>query len=139
MTGPLPLRLDSPARAPARAPAPRDDATEDTGGGGRLLCGGCGNPITHPRHRIERGGAHEHGRINPAGFSFHLGCFAAAPGVALLGPPSTEHTWFPGYAWRIALCGACRDQLGWRFQDGGGDVFFGLILGRLVPEDGPEV
>lgn len=132
-------RLERPATKPTpTAPAVRSDqSSEDDAdyAGGRLLCAGCRAVITHRRERVERGGAHEHGRINPAGFSFHLACFAAAPGAATLGPATREHTWFPGYAWRIALCGGCGEQLGWRFE-AGADRFFGLIVGRLVPEHG---
>lgn len=28
---------------------------------------------------------------------------------------STEDSWFPGYAWRIASCGECASHLGWLF------------------------
>ena len=31
--------------------------------------------------------------------------------VMLLGRPSQEHSWFPGYAWTIANCGACGSHL----------------------------
>ena len=36
--------------------------------------------------------------------------------VSAPGPPqqSTEHSWFPGYAWTIALCTRCGAHLGWR-------------------------
>lgn len=29
--------------------------------------------------------------------------------------PSTEFSWFPGYAWQIALCKRCQIHIGWRF------------------------
>uniref|UniRef100_A0A336K518 CSON000081 protein n=1 Tax=Culicoides sonorensis TaxID=179676 RepID=A0A336K518_CULSO len=29
--------------------------------------------------------------------------------------PSTEFTWFPGYAWQILLCNGCHVHLGWKF------------------------
>ena len=28
---------------------------------------------------------------------------------------STEDSWFPGYAWRVASCGECASHLGWLF------------------------
>ena len=46
------------------------------------------------------------------------------------GEPTTEHSWFPGYTWRIALCSRCRNHLGWLFQ-GHGEGFYGLILTQL--------
>ncbi|XP_055534026.1 protein cereblon-like [Wyeomyia smithii] len=29
--------------------------------------------------------------------------------------PTTEFSWFPGYAWQITLCANCREHLGWKF------------------------
>ncbi|XP_076242249.1 E3 ubiquitin ligase component cereblon [Calliopsis andreniformis] len=31
-------------------------------------------------------------------------------------PPSTEYTWFPGYAWVIAACKNCHAHMGWEFR-----------------------
>ncbi|XP_076631349.1 E3 ubiquitin ligase component cereblon isoform X1 [Colletes latitarsis] len=31
------------------------------------------------------------------------------------GAPSTEYTWFPGYAWTIATCKCCGTHMGWKF------------------------
>lgn len=41
------------------------------------------------------------------------------------------YTWFPGYAWRLALCAKCGLHLGWHYRSSGDD-FFGLILNRLT-------
>ncbi|KAK2587505.1 hypothetical protein KPH14_003204 [Odynerus spinipes] len=30
-------------------------------------------------------------------------------------PPSTEYSWFPGYAWTIANCKNCYSHMGWKF------------------------
>ena len=106
--------------------------------GERLLCLACGHPITSLRERISAGGAHQHTFANPAGFVFRIGCFGRAPGCVQSGPPPTlEHTWFPGRAWRCALCGGCRTHLGWAFQDGNSG-FFGLILDRLLETGGQD-
>lgn len=98
---------------------------------GRLCCRQCGARITRETHRIERGGAHSHTFTNPHQIPFTLGCFTTADGCRCQGHASMEHTWFPGYAWRIALCSACSNHLGWRFENGG-ERFFGLILDQLV-------
>ena len=103
----------------------------------RLLCLACGHPITSLRERISAGGAHQHTFANPAGFVFRIGCFGRAPGCAQAGTPTLEHTWFPGRAWRYALCGGCRTHLGWAFQDGRSG-FFGLILDRLLETGGQD-
>lgn len=35
--------------------------------------------------------------------------------IELNGDPSTEDSWFPGYAWTIVHCQRCYNHLGWRF------------------------
>ena len=94
-------------------------------------CGRCAAAITSQRHRIAVHGSHEHRFVNPAGFLFHIGCFAEAIGCAIVGPSSLEYPWFPGYAWRFALCGQCGRHLGWHFRSDGSEGFFGLILDRM--------
>jgi hypothetical protein len=96
-----------------------------------LHCLACGNRVTRQADRIEVSGAHEHSCTNPYGIRFHIGCFREAPGVAGIGESSGAHTWFPGYCWRIVVCGHCSTHLGWGFHSMGGDRFFGLILDRL--------
>lgn len=100
-----------------------------------ILCAACRHRLTSERQRISVGDSHEHRFFNPHGFLFHIGCFRAAPGCAVSGVPSMEFTWFPGYAWRFALCGGCGEHLGWRFESADAATFFGLILNRLVVSD----
>ncbi len=95
-----------------------------------ILCRECAHTITRSSHLIERQGAHEHTFRNPAGYSFHLLCYQQAEGCLCSGTPTTEASWFLGYAWSFALCGACHTHLGWRFSDGD-ETFFGLIATRL--------
>lgn len=97
----------------------------------RLFCACCRHPVTGQEQRIAMLGAHAHTCTNPQGLTFHLGCFREAPGAAAVGPATTEHTWFPGYAWRVAACARCGVHLGWRFEgsDGG---FYGLIVKQLT-------
>jgi hypothetical protein len=80
---------------------------------------------------IDVGGAHRHSFVNPAGVTFEIGCFREAPGCMVEGEPTTELTWFAGFAWSYALCANCRAHLGWCYE-GEGARFFGLILARLV-------
>ena len=95
-----------------------------------IVCAACGAVITSAGHRIPVSGAHEHRFMNPAGILFHIGCFAHAIGCTIVGPDSLEYPWFPGFAWRFALCGSCGQHLGWHFRTTR-ESFFGLILDRL--------
>ncbi len=96
-----------------------------------LVCATCDHGITSAASRTERSGAHAHAFANPEGQRFEIGCFAAAPGVVLVGYEILAYTWFPGFAWTVALCARCALQLGWRYRSEAGAVFFGLILERL--------
>lgn len=97
----------------------------------RLFCAACRHPVTHQDECIHVQGAHEHRHTNPHGVTYHFGCFRAAAGCAAIGELTTEYTWFPGYAWRIAMCANCHVHLGWRFQTEA-DLFHGLIIKRLT-------
>lgn len=99
----------------------------------RLFCARCRHTITHQNQQIEANGAHTHAFINPHGLTFHIGCFRDAPGCTPLGAPTTEFTWFPGYAWRVADCAKCAVHLGWLFTSSS-DAFYGLIVDRLTSE-----
>lgn len=97
----------------------------------RLFCAACKLPVTDQNQRIAMLGAHAHSCVNPHGLTFHIGCFREAPGCAVAGEATTEHTWFPGYAWRVAACGRCGTHLGWQFEGGNGG-FYGLIVRQLT-------
>lgn len=75
-------------------------------------------------------GSHEHEFMNPAAIRYVVQCFASAPGCVGEGDPSSVWSWFPGFAWRIEACGACREHLGWSFH--GSRTFFALVKERLV-------
>jgi hypothetical protein len=97
----------------------------------RLFCALCGHPITHQDERIPVNGSHEHTCTNPVGHAFGIGCFHEAAGCVAIGEATEAHTWFKGYAWRIAICASCEHHVGWRFE-APTDYFHGLILDRLT-------
>jgi hypothetical protein len=101
---------------------PDDDAA--------VRCAVCDHAITERAYRCERSGAHEHTFVNPAGFSFRIGCYVAAAGCTYVGVPSAAFSWFPGWKWQIAACGRCRAHVGWLFRLAG-DQFHGLIVAAL--------
>lgn len=111
--------------------APEVEARTRAAPDAMLRCRRCDHAITPAAARVSRAGAHVHTRINPDGWVYQLGCFAEAPGCVTTGPATTEHTWFVGHAWRVALCAACGEHLGWRFE-AAADAFWGLILERLA-------
>lgn len=95
-----------------------------------VRCAACGSIVALGSDRVERHGASEHDRVNPAGFVFRIACFVRADGATLVGPPSMEFAWFPRAPWRVARCGACGVHLGWWF--GGDAPFFGLDVRAIV-------
>jgi hypothetical protein len=131
IVGAMFLLHDPPKTAVPAAPDAAGEPAATAASDPALVCAACAAPITHARYRIAVLGAHEHRCLNPAGLLFHIGCFALAIGCRTLGPASSEYTWFPGYLWRLALCGACGQHLGWHFRAESGDAFFGLVLDRL--------
>ncbi|KAL4560283.1 hypothetical protein LXL04_032433 [Taraxacum kok-saghyz] len=53
--------------------------------------------------------------VNPSGFVHEIMTLLKANGLALIGVPTEEYSWFPGYAWTIAYCATCEYQMGWLF------------------------
>ncbi len=123
------LLLQRPEPPPPPPEAEREQDTEE-GLDPVLRCAACEHPVTRPRHRVARQGAHQHTFVNPAGVVFEVACFAEAEGALALGAPTRHFTWFAAYAWRYAHCGGCGAHLGWRFE--GPEPFWGLIRPRLA-------
>jgi cereblon len=53
--------------------------------------------------------------VNPGGHVHETLTVYRAKNLRLTGTPSTEYSWFPGYAWTIAECGRCYNHIGWKF------------------------
>ncbi|KAL2940089.1 Protein cereblon [Bienertia sinuspersici] len=53
--------------------------------------------------------------VNPSGFVHEIMTLYKANGLALIGQPREEYSWFPGYAWTIANCATCERHMGWLF------------------------
>jgi len=98
-----------------------------------ILCRNCKNEITSAEFTTAFNGQHAHIFKNPAGLTFHIGCFSRAWGCIVYGIPTYEYTWFAGFSWSVALCSNCLTHLGWHYQSGG-NSFFGLILANLVKD-----
>ena len=118
-----------------RAPGAAVEAREEDGGAARrgvYACRACGAFVAPADAAIPVNGAHLHTFFNPGGFVYAIGCFAAAPGLSPRGGPDASFSWFPGYAWTVAVCAACLAHLGWSYSAPGKTGFFGLIIARLV-------
>ena len=68
---------------------------------------------------------------NPHGRVFEVLALRSVTGVRIVGEPTSDATWFRGYAWSVALCTSCLTHLGWRFDASAPDAdprtFFALI------------
>jgi hypothetical protein len=133
MSTPFLLQRDRDRPADVREPERRDAPDDDDGR--ILVCAACLQAVTTTSARIEMSGGHAHTFSNPHGIVFHIGCFAVAPGCGVASESSTLHTWFPGYAWQIAVCRGCGEHLGWLFRSGD-SCFHGLIFDRLAETEG---
>ena len=104
-------RGDAPGADPDTDVVEQDD--EDDG----LRCRSCGRVVAWRRDVFAMGppGAVQM-QINPHGYLHEFVTVRRAVGLRIVGPGTTEHTWFPGYAWSIAYCAGCGAHIGWRFD-----------------------
>lgn len=136
---PLARQKIDPGPAPGAAPAgaPASDEIASARRGGWVACAACRGFVAEGRARFSVGGAHSHSFINPAGLIFRVSCFDAAPGVVSVGEASDDFTWFAGFAWRVALCRACGEHLGWSYHRLAA-AFVALIDDRIIEARAPD-
>lgn len=53
--------------------------------------------------------------VNPDGYLHDTMTLINATNLVLVSTPSTDYSWFPGYAWSIAVCANCHKHIGWQF------------------------
>ncbi|XP_044464519.1 uncharacterized protein LOC123195027 [Mangifera indica] len=53
--------------------------------------------------------------VNSGGYVHEIMTLYKTNGLSLEDHAYTEYSWFPGYAWTIARCGACENHMGWLF------------------------
>jgi cereblon len=109
---------------------------EITEGEEAFLCYLCKTKITEKKYIIKvSGNTPYHSFINPYGFSYNVITVSYCEMVREDSVPVSEHTWFPGYAWRILSCAHCSEHLGWRFISVKEKIptsFYGLIRDKLI-------
>jgi len=76
--------------------------------------------------------------VNPGGYVHETLTLYKAKNLSLIGEPSTEYSWFPGYAWTICQCRFCDSHMGWKFTASSGSLvpkkFWGLSRRSLMPQ-----
>jgi hypothetical protein len=133
------LRLRDDKTAPFRGRSPsRDPQSDGEAERLRMLCRGCKTPISDRSFVFGPAGAPPvQVFTNPEGRVCEVLTVHRAESLLFVGPATTEHTWFVGYAWRVALCAQCLRHLGWRYEavaEALPPVFFGLLSSELVEE-----
>ncbi|XP_026466824.1 protein cereblon-like [Ctenocephalides felis] len=81
-----------------------------------LCCKNCQSKIakTSDLFAMSNDGIQSH-YCNPEGWIHETFTVMRASEVRLHGHKSTRASWFPGYAWTIALCKSCNQHVGWQF------------------------
>ena len=76
--------------------------------------------------------------VNPGGYVHETLTLYKAKNLSLIGAPSTEYSWFPGYAWTICQCRYCDSHMGWKFKATKPNMvpkkFWGLSRRSLRPQ-----
>ena len=118
--------------SPSSGEAPAQDEAPPA-----LVCRACGTAISREDavFSAAQGGA-VGVYANPGGWLRRVVTVRWAENLRLVGEPTEEFTWFPGFAWRVAECGGCGQHLGWRYDDPAG--FHGLVLDRLREGDAED-
>lgn len=83
-----------------------------------FLCKRCNNKISMYNDIFSMSKGNLAGNYcNPAGYIHETICFykVIESSTRMIDRPSTDFSWFPGYAWQIALCSKCSTHVGWKF------------------------
>uniref|UniRef100_A0A5K3F0F9 Protein cereblon n=2 Tax=Mesocestoides corti TaxID=53468 RepID=A0A5K3F0F9_MESCO len=104
-----------------------------------LACSFCNANITSQKDVIclaQEGSMQAY--VNPQGFIFDMLTLSTVQtgAIDLIGEPSDQYSWFPGYAWTIAQCAGCQSHMGWQFTATNADLrprmFWGIKRQALV-------
>ncbi|XP_022907775.1 protein cereblon isoform X2 [Onthophagus taurus] len=106
-----------------------------------LSCGKCRIGIAFQRDifAMSKDGIQSN-YCNPGGNVYETVTVMEATNFTLVGESSKQFSWFPGYAWTIMQCAACRSHLGWQFtsKNHHPQRFFGLAHScldiKIVPK-----
>ncbi len=106
----------------------------------RIVCAGCGATVSTEFDLagiMSRPIRKEY--QNTQGFKCEVLTVASATNVAPTTEPTSDFTWFEGYAWSVVQCLRCSAHLGWKYSAVSPEVdplsFFGLIADRVAKAD----
>ncbi|XP_039263434.2 protein cereblon-like [Styela clava] len=102
-------------------------------------CMHCGNHITEKKHLFNMSvSGPMDAYVNPSGHIHETLTVYLSQGLVRVSRPSTEHSWFPGYAWTICECASCGRHMGWKFTATKDSLtpknFWGLTRSSLSPK-----
>lgn len=81
-----------------------------------LACRRCSKQLGDQQHIFSMSKEGPQGAfVNPGGHVHETLTLYKAKNLRLVGQPSTEYSWFPGYAWTITECLGCWNHIGWKF------------------------
>uniref|UniRef100_A0A0B6Z8Q2 Protein cereblon n=1 Tax=Arion vulgaris TaxID=1028688 RepID=A0A0B6Z8Q2_9EUPU len=81
-----------------------------------LCCDSCQEEIANKKHVFSMSREGPLGAyVNPGGHVHEMFTVLSVKNLENVGFASTEHSWFPGYAWTIVQCRGCNSHMGWMF------------------------
>ena len=81
-----------------------------------LVCKRCSKQLGDQRNIFSMSKEGPQGAfVNPGGHVHETLTLYKTKNLRLVGQPSTEYSWFPGYAWTITECLGCWSHIGWKF------------------------
>ncbi|CAH2056000.1 unnamed protein product, partial [Iphiclides podalirius] len=103
-----------------------------------LCCAACMSEVARREHILAMSSEGVHANFtNLGGYMHDVVTVSRASNTRLSGRPSADYSWFPGYAWTIAVCRSCATHLGWRFDAIKRNLrplrFFGLCRNYMQP------
>ncbi|XP_076254552.1 E3 ubiquitin ligase component cereblon isoform X2 [Rhynchophorus ferrugineus] len=111
--------------------------------GRTMCCDNCNALITDPSKVfvMSKDGTQSN-YVNPGGHVYETVTVLSAINFQLVGDPSRQFSWFPGYAWTIIQCIYCNKHLGWKFTSNNlsPKEFFGLAKSgfKVMSQDPPD-
>ncbi|KAL3270849.1 hypothetical protein HHI36_021367 [Cryptolaemus montrouzieri] len=106
-----------------------------------IICHNCTQLIGEQQHVIvlSKDGI-QNNYVNPGGNVYETITLSEAKNFMLIGRPSKQFSWFPGYAWTIMQCKHCKLHLGWMFTSStlSPGVFYGLARSCVLVANAPN-